>query len=222
MGTLSDFYRSEKWRRLREIVIAERLDDMGRTMCDYCGKPIVKAYDITLHHTETLTADNVDDGDVSLNPEKLMIVHHGCHNEIHERFGFGTRHVYLIYGAPCSGKTAFVDGVAGRDDIVIDMDNIFEMISVNPKYTKPASLKAVAFAVRDCLLDAVRVRLGRWTCAYIVGGYPMASERERMAQLYGAEPIYIEASIDECMDRAGDRPDEWREYIQRWFERYTA
>ena len=37
--------------------------------------------------------------------------------------------VSLIYGAPCSGKTTFVESILGNDDIMIDLDKIVTCIS---------------------------------------------------------------------------------------------
>ena len=222
-NSTTHFYKSDEWERFRLTVINDRKTDQGLTICEHCGEPILKPYDLILHHINPITNENVNDYEISLNQANIMIVHHGCHNEIHERFGFGSgsRHIYLVYGAPCSGKSGYVSKVAGRHDIVVDMDSIFECITVNDRYDKPDSIKSVAFGVRDSLLDSIKVRRGRWTNAYIIGGYPMASERERMTSIYGAEEIFIDTDKDECLLRCVDRPKEWREYVEAWFERYS-
>ena len=222
-NSTTHFYRSDEWERFRLTVINDRRTDEGLTICEHCGEAILKPYDLILHHIDPITETNVNDYEVSLNPENIMIVHHRCHNEIHERFGFGngSRHIYLVYGAPCSGKSSFVSRIAGRHDIIVDMDSIFECITANDRYDKPDSIKSVAFGVRDSLLDSIKVRRGRWTNAYIVGGYPMASERERMSAIYGAEEIFIDVDKDECLMRCAERPKEWTEYVEAWFERYS-
>ena len=222
-NSTTHFYRSDEWERFRLTVINDRKTDEGLILCEHCGEVILKPYDLILHHIDPITESNVNDYEVSLNPANIMIVHHRCHNEIHERFGFGngSRHIYLVYGAPCSGKSSFVSRIAGRHDIVVDMDSIFECISTNDRYDKPDSIKSVAFGVRDSLLDSIKVRRGRWTNAYIIGGYPMASERERMSTIYGAEEIFIDVDKEECLLRCEDRPKEWREYVENWFERYS-
>ena len=53
MYTLDTFYRSDEWRRFRDIVIAERLTPDGLTIDEVTGKPILRAYDIILHHCNT-------------------------------------------------------------------------------------------------------------------------------------------------------------------------
>lgn len=220
-NSLSDFYRSKEWESFRPIVISERLSPEGLTICEHCGKPIIKAYDLILHHIESLTEENVNDYQVSLNPEDISLVHHKCHNEIHERFGsYNTRHIYLVYGPPGSGKTSFVQSSASGKDLIVDMDSIFEMISINSRYIKPNALKENAFAVRDILLDMIRVRRGRWQNAFIIGGYPRSSERERLCSIYGAEEVFIECNKLECLSRVIDRP-EWNVFVEKWFDEFT-
>lgn len=223
---LSNFYQSDEWIALRLGVINERLNDEGFVICEYCGKPIVRAYDIIAHHKEELTEENVNDANISLNPENIMLVHHRCHNYIHNKLGYSSKKIYLVYGAPLSGKTSYVKSVREPGDLIIDMDNIWQCVSDCDRYIKPARLNAVVFKVRDTMLDAVRYRLGKWNNAYIIGGYPLISERERLIREFGAEAIYIECSMDECMRRLNECSDnrdktEWAKYISNWFHRYT-
>ena len=214
-NSLTEFYTSREWSEFRRRLILER----GQ-VCEHCGGMILSPYDLILHHEIFLTEENVNDYEISLNPLHIKIVHHKCHNEIHGRFGSYTRHIYLVYGPPGSGKTTFVQNSAGPNDIVVDMDSIFEAISVNNRYTKPNTLSSVAFAVRDCLMDQIRVRRGRWSSAYIVGGFPRVGERERLCQMYGAEEVFIECPREICLERVSDRTG-WSDHVERWFEEFT-
>ena len=214
-NSLSEFYTSDAWSSFRRSLILDR-----GPVCEHCGQDILRPYEVICHHVTPLTEDNVNDYNISLNPENIVIVHHRCHNIIHERFGTFTRHIYLVYGPPGSGKSTFVRETAGPNDLVIDMDNIFEMISINSRYTKPNTLSSVAFGVRDSLMDMVKVRRGRWTNAFIVGGFPRRTDRENIVRIYGAEEVFIDASRDECMSRTMDRPG-WSDHIDRWFGEFT-
>lgn len=220
-----DFYRSDMWRKVRAIVINDRLKD-GITICEYCDKPIVSAYDIIGHHKIALTPENVDDVNISLNPDNIMLVHHKCHNIIHNKLGYKNREVYLVYGSPLSGKTSYVDSVKQEGDLVVDMDNIWQCISGCGRYKKPNRLKAVAFSVRDNLLECVKYRRGKWQNAYIVGGYPLISQRESLAKELGARVIYIDTNKEECIKRLETDltrdTDEWKKYIDNWWENFSA
>lgn len=229
-ASLSQFYNSKEWRALRLAIINDRTNkEDGVLYCQHSGKPLIKSYDIVLHHIKPLTPANVNDASIALNPENIMIVSQASHNEIHSRFGYTTqRKVYYVYGAPCSGKTSFVNSIKGNSDIVVDMDNIWQCITGGKRYEKPNALKQNAFAVRDCLTDMIRTRAGKWERAFVIEGGALKFERERKIQSLNAEPIYIDTSKAECIKRLKadkDRTDEqkrtWIEYINQWFEDYT-
>lgn len=225
MYDLFSFYRSREWSQLLQQIKQERLDADGNIICEYCQKPIVRAYDIIGHHKTELTPENVNDYSISLNPENIALLHHRCHNYTHNKLGYSQREVFLVYGAPLAGKTSWVQENKNEGDLVIDMDSIWQSISGEPRYKKPARLKAVAFKVRDAELEAVKYRQGKWLNAYIIGGYPMQGERERLAKELGAREVFIEATEEECLarleeDQQRDK-EEWRGYIADWFRRYT-
>lgn len=220
MYSLSTFYQSKAWISLLRCIKAERVDARGFNMCEHCGKPIIQKYDCIGHHKIELTEANVNDYNISLNPDNVALVHHKCHNQIHERFGSYIRKVYIVHGAPCSGKSSFVREAANKEDLILDMDSIWQMISVNERYNKPGRLKQNVFLVRDSILDQIKTRCGQWRNAYIIGGYPLAMERKRLGTMMGAELIHIDTPMEECMTRAKDRPGEWAKYITEYFERY--
>ena len=225
--TLSDFYRSKEWEEFRAVVIEERRAPDGFVYDEVTGKRIIKAYDIILHHKTELTLANVNDVNISLNPENVQIVSFKTHNEIHNRFGSWTRHIYLVYGSPLSGKSAYVRERAGLHDLIIDVDKIYACISNNPLYTKSMRLYDCKDAVQSALLDCIKHKRGKWINAFIIGGYPFRGERERLCVEYGAEPIYIDCTEEEAygrLDAVEDGRDkaEWRKYIATWWSRYQA
>lgn len=219
MYSLSSFYKSKEWEQFREYVIHKRTADDGFIYDEVTGKPILKKYDIILHHKIVLTEQNVNDASISLNEDNIMIVSHKTHNMLHERFGFqGTRHIYLVYGSPCSGKTTYVEDTAGKDDLILDVDKIYQAISINPSHIKSKCLSSNVFQIRDLILDMIKTRNGKWKNAYVVGGYPYQNERERLINSLGAEEIFIDTSIDKCLENASERPKEYIKYIYDWFE----
>ena len=229
--SLAAFYNSAEWRAFRQMLISERINkDDGILYDEHSGKPLVNAYDIVLHHIQPLTLQNVNDYSISLNPANIMIVSHRSHNEIHKRFGYCTeRKVYYVYGAPCSGKTTFVNEIKGNSDIVVDMDNIWQCLTGGARYEKPQALKTNAFMLRDCLLDMVKTRAGKWERAFIIEGGAIKAERERRIATIGAEPIYIDTSKEMCLQRLANdssrteqQKQEWQKYIEQWFNDFAA
>lgn len=226
--TYENFYHSKEWEKLRAVIIAERTNEQGVLLCERCGKPILKRYDCIAHHEQPLNADNVNDASVSLNPENIKLVHARCHNIIHDKHGFSRRQVFLVYGSPCSGKTTFVNETANGDDLILDIDRLWDALCNEGRYSKtrgkssrPHRLKANVFGVRDCIIEQIKTRSGRWRNAYIIGGFPLRSDRDRLCELLDAEPVYIESTLQECLARAEkERPDEWKNYIQEWFNSF--
>ena len=227
-----EFYKSKRWQKVRKVIINERTGDDGYVHCAICNKPILKPYDLIVHHKEELTDNNVDDAMVALNPDKVECVHFKCHNLIHERFGGNItsearsykKHVYIVYGAPCSGKTTWVHENATENDLIVDLDSIWQMISINERYEKPGSLKAVVFDIRDKLYDIIKYRSGKWRDAYIITGGALYGDRDRLkARVAADDLIFIDTPKDECVRRASSRhghADEWIKYVFDWFENY--
>ena len=160
-----------------------------------------------------------NDYEVSLNPANIKLIHFKCHNRIHQRFEVFYQSVYLVYGSPCSGKTTWVNEIANDDDLILDIDRIWESVCKADRYHKPKRLKANVFGVRDCILDQIRTRTGMWRNAYVVGGYPLRTDRDRLCDLLRAKPIFVEASEAECLARC--ETDEWKDYVYEWFDTFT-
>ena len=228
MVTLREFYSSSNWKKFARTIKLERTNDNGEIICEYCNKPIANPYDCIAHHCNTfLTEENVNDAEIAFNPENIQLVHHRCHNLIHEKLGYKRREVYLVYGAPLSGKTTWVKTNMIPGDLIIDIDNIWQCVSGLDRYQKPNCIRTPVFKVRDTLLDVVKYRNGKWNRAYVIGGYPYISERERLVDEIGAREIYIEASKEECLGRLeickdGRDKSEWKKYINEWFEKHGS
>lgn len=225
--TLSAFYTDDIWREFRNVLMLQRANENGDVICEYCGKPIDAKYDCIGHHITPLTLENVNDANISLNPDNVQLVHFNCHNKIHSRYGTWTRHIYLVYGCPLAGKSSYVQERAGLHDIVIDYDRLYAAISNNPPYVKSDRIYENVKAAYDILLDTVKSKRGKWINAFIIGGYPFKGERERICAEYGAESIFIECDKETALLRLASTEDgrdanAWGKYINTWFERYTA
>lgn len=221
---LQNFYTSDKWRSFRLGLIAER-----GNRCQQCECIIARPIDIIGHHKIELTPENVHDHAVSLNPELVELICYDCHNREHKRFGYQhAKEVYLVYGPPLAGKMALVRQQLQRGDLVVNMDSLYSALSGLPEYDKPDALFSNVIGVQNHLIDNIKTRLGKWGNAWIVGGYPEKFKRERLADDTGAELIYCAADYDQCIARLKTeealryRQDEWRGYIDKWFEQYQC
>lgn len=236
----AQFYRSDDWANCKAQVLHERQRSDGAIYCEHCGQVILKGFNpqannnagaIVFHHKTYLTNYNVNDARISINPANIQIVHWSCHNEIHERFtgGIPEKKVYLITGAPCSGKTSFVRERIRANDIILDIDDIWQTISGQPRYTKPNSVKALVFAVRDELKGLIGRGAGAWRNAYIIESLAAISDRRREAERYKAhnvEVITMQTTQDECLQRLHSNPNgrdikAYEGYIKEYYARFS-
>lgn len=219
MYTLGNFYKSKPWEKFVASLKLERVNADGDLICEHCGKPIVKKYDCIGHHKIELTEANVNNPEIAFNPENVVLIHFRCHNLIHQRFEGFSQKVFLVYGPPCAGKTSWVKEVANHDDLILDLDRIWECICFSDRYSKPNRLKANVFGIRDTIIDQIKTRNGMWRNAYVIGGYPLASDRDRLCDLLSARPVFIDTDEETCIKRA--RSESWKDYIYDWFDTYT-
>jgi len=116
----------------------------------------------------------------------------------------------------------------GRGDIVVDMDLLYAAVSMLPSFDKPDNLLANVRGIHSLLIDNIKTRYGKWNSAWVIGGYADKYKRDKTAEDLGAELVFCDVSKEKCMRRLAldedrqYRQDEWRGYIEKWFERYTA
>lgn len=239
--TLTQFYNGQDWAYCKAQVTQERLKG-GALYCEHCGKVILKSFNpnannnkgaIVYHHKVYLTPNNVNDASISINPENIAVLHWQCHNEVHGRFNGAAvaieRKVYLVTGAPCSGKTTFARERMQAGDMLLDIDDLWQTISGQPRYIKPNALKPIVFNTRLALKEQIAKGAGSWRNAYIIESLPLATDRKREAERYKAhncEIITMEASREECLNRLYLMPNgrdvkAYEEYINNYFDEYT-
>ena len=226
-NSLFDFYHSKEWMSMVKLIRLDRVNSDGELICEHCGKPIVQQRDCIGHHSVPLTLHNVNDYAISLNPALIKLLHFKCHNIEHNRFGlYLPQKVFLVYGSPLSGKTKWVLDNKGGDDLVVDMDMLHVAVTGAEMYDKSDKIKSNVFMLRDCLLDQIKTRFGNWQNAFVIGGYPQLTERERVAKVLGAETIFMNEEKMICLERLYSDPQRknvitlWEKYINDWFMTY--
>lgn len=237
--TLASFYASDDWANCKARVLQDRIKG-GAVYCEHCGEIILKDFNprernnagaMVFHHKRPLlTVADANNAAISINPNMIAILHWKCHNIVHNRFtGQNTQpeqKVYLITGAPCSGKTTFARERMQAGDVLVDIDDIWQQISGQPRYTKPYSLNPLVFATRDAQEDLIRTRAGTWRNAFVIKGLPLAMDRRRTAEKLGAEVITIDTPKEECLERLRKNPNgrnvaEYEKLINNYFDMFV-
>ncbi|WMJ23467.1 HNH endonuclease signature motif containing protein [Paludicola sp. MB14-C6] len=222
LDILQQFYVSRAWKEFRFTLIMQR-----GCRCLHCGKVFADTSKLIAHHKVELTADNINDISITMNPDLIEIACVDCHNKETNRFVAKSHNVYVVYGAPLSGKQTAVIQMMKRGDLIVDIDRIWTAITMCPAYDKPNNVKYNVFAVKNLLIDNIKTRYGQFNDAYLIGGYPDKYERERVAAELGATLIYCESTKDECIERLLNDTNkqtvrkEWERYINAWFDKYT-
>ena len=238
-STLASFYAGDDWKNCKAEVLRRRIRG-GAVYCEHCGEIILKDFNpneknnagaMVFHHKTILTVANMNVADISINPNRIAILHWQCHNEVHNRFtGQNTKPEqkrYLITGAPCSGKTTFARERMQAGDVIVDIDDIWQQISGQPRYIKPNSLKPLVFATRAAQEDQIRIGAGTWRNAFIIRSLPLAMDRKRTAEQLGAEVITIDTPKEVCLERLknnsqGRNVIEYEKYINEYFAMYVG
>ena len=218
-----EFYHSKEWERFVSNLKLERMNENGEIICAHCGRPIIRKYDCIGHHKEELTSDNVNDPCVAFDPGNVDLIHFKCHNELHARYDGLRQRVYIVHGAPCSGKTTFVRDHANPDDLIVDVDALYKAVSLCWTHQQPGRLKANVLGLRDLLYDQIRIRKGLWRNAWVITS-KTALELSQEAQVLGAELVHIDTDRETCLDNLHRDPDgrdiaAWTGYIDDYFER---
>lgn len=238
----TQFYNGSDWAACKAQVTQERLKD-GALYCEHCGKVILKGFNpnarnnkgaIVYHHKTYLNNQNVNDASIAINPANIAILHWQCHNEVHNRFNGVAqkieRKVYIVTGASCSGKTTWVRERLQEGDVVLDIDDIWQVVSGQPRYTKPNSVKPIVFKARDIIKEQIAIGAGTWRNAYIIQSLPLATDRKREAERYKAhnvEIVTLDTTKEECLQRLYAMPNgrnvkDYEEYIADYFDTYTG
>ena len=210
-STPNSFYASKEWATAKLELIQQR-----GMVCQKCGKTIINPTYLIPHHKKKITAENVNNPLITLNADLIELVCFWCHNQEHDRFtGFAPKVVYLVYGPPRAGKTTLVKELAHPDDLIVDIDALWDALCIPGREEKPGRMKDSVLALHRALLDMVAMRQGNWRKAWVIGTYPRTSERERVRVSLGAEPVEVAASKEEALARCQSKQQ--REWVEEYF-----
>lgn len=134
------------------------------------------------------------------------------------------RPVYIIDGAPGSGKSTYVQNKKGPGDIVLDLDMLAAALLgdsiAHPNYD--AVMDAV-LAAREAIYSTIENRQGKWKAAYIITANPKQSAVKQLAERLRGKVVTMETSKEKCIeqiqaDRTRSNPDQDIKLVCEWYE----
>ncbi|UUV34392.1 ATP-binding protein [Amycolatopsis roodepoortensis] len=134
------------------------------------------------------------------------------------------RHVVLIAGPQCSGKSTLATNLAAeRPGIVLDLDVIARGLGSTRGWLHDEPVMARAEAIYQGELG--RIVAAHDVVAYVVRSAPAARARADLAARLRADVVYVlDPGMGECLRRAtvDGRPAGTHAGIRQWYRRYAA
>lgn len=129
--------------------------------------------------------------------------------------------IFLIYGAPCSGKTTWANERAGENDLILDLDSIKSALCKKQAHEDNHPFLGMALDIRDLVISWLIKHKRDDGRAFVIGGFPKRAQRMRLAIDLSATLIYCDTSEEECLKRAEScRPAGYDKVVRQWFEDY--
>lgn len=136
-----------------------------------------------------------------------------------------THNVFIISGAPASGKTTYVQNKRKQGDLVFDLDAICAALGgTSELYEDHKPYLDTAFRVRDVIYEQIENRTGKWHDAYVITASNDSNFVEALAERLNGTVIAMKATREQCIEQA--KKDERRkanldkqiEIINEWFD----
>ena len=133
------------------------------------------------------------------------------------------RHVVLVVGPPCGGKTTWVRSHAGPDDLVIDWDDIAVQCGSPVTHDHPAEYADRASQIRNQLESRVTTMTDG--TAYVIRTLADPYTRRKVVERLRATQVKVIAPpadvVNERASQANRRPDIFR-VIRDWYKNNPA
>lgn len=127
--------------------------------------------------------------------------------------------VKLIYGSPCSGKTTYIKQFMGDNDVVCDVDLIYQSISNRDSHDADLYVHEIALKLREQLLDIIRDRSMEFNDAYVVSIANNYKKLQEDIDRVNADMIvFVDTPYEICWERAiKERKKYFKYFVDEWF-----
>lgn len=108
--------------------------------------------------------------------------------------------VYLVTGAPGSGKTTYVKQVASKKDLVFDLDSINTALG-GEMHGNNLNVLPVALSMRQAAIEAITNGSGEWENAYFISAASDRKAIDSLCKQLNATEIQMDATPEQCRER---------------------
>ena len=133
--------------------------------------------------------------------------------------------VYIINGAPGSGKTTYVQKIKTPNDLVVDFDYICAALNGTDKlYQDYKPFFNVAISLREELYRMIASRYGNWGNAYVILTESNRVRLQSIAQQLDANIITMPTTLEQCInniladDRRKGQEDKFIKLAKEWYK----
>ena len=126
--------------------------------------------------------------------------------------------LHVICGAPCAGKSTYVQKHARRGDLIVDADKIAETIGAGTDHQASGLCWNAALAARETLISYAKKSSGD---SWIIHTAPSKAQM-REYRRHNADIVVLDPGIDVCKQRAALRPRGTVEAIENWYNYHAS
>lgn len=133
------------------------------------------------------------------------------------------RHVTLICGPPCSGKTTLARKLAQPDELVLDFDVIAQNLGSRQRWRHTAEPAIRQEAERLMHNALCRIAQDDHIRAIVIRSLPHPDKRAKLARAIRADEVYVlHPPVPEVLARAkrDGRPKGTATTIRQWYRQY--
>lgn len=134
----------------------------------------------------------------------------------------GERHVTLLTGPPCSGKTTHARQHAADGDLIVDFDTIAAELGSDKPWNHTPEIRTRAEAITRSRMSYVRDMADG--CAWVIRSVPNPYERVQLAKWLAADRVLVLLpEHDTLRMRMQRRPQPGRTLraVNQWMRRYS-
>lgn len=129
---------------------------------------------------------------------------------------------FLVYGPPCGGKSTWVADRIGDNDLVVELDSLFQAMTWRKTHRIEHAAKPFVFSSWAMMLNRIEQEGFEGDNVYVITAGANQAKRNELAEKIGGELIPIIPTRQDAHDRCdgAGRPKQWHKFIDEWFEAY--